>query len=102
MRDVLNTLGSPESKRAYEFAMDDFIHWYGSEPRLAFSRTLGSFKSPGEKLLHERDIVRQPVLAKTALLYEVSVFGDKHPGGSHCRLRFGLEWRAVRVIADGG
>jgi integrase len=39
-RAVLNTLGSPESKRAYEFAIDDFVRWYCSEPRLAFSRTV--------------------------------------------------------------
>ena len=37
-RAVLNTLGSPESKRAYQFAIDDFIAWYCSEPRLAFSK----------------------------------------------------------------
>ncbi len=39
-RAVLNTLGSPESKRAYEFAIDDFGAWYCSEPRLAFSKTV--------------------------------------------------------------
>ena len=39
-RSVLNTLGSPASKRAYEFGIDDFIAWYCSEPRLAFSRTV--------------------------------------------------------------
>ena len=39
-RAVLNTLGSPESKRAYEFAIDDFVSWYCSEPRLAFSKTV--------------------------------------------------------------
>ena len=37
---VLNTLGSPASKRAYEFGIDDFVNWYCSEPRLAFSRTV--------------------------------------------------------------
>jgi hypothetical protein len=37
---VLNTLGSPESQRAYRFAMDDFIAWYCSEPRLAFNKTV--------------------------------------------------------------
>src|SRR5215472_3321999 len=35
---VLNTLGSPASKRAYGFAIDDFVSWYCSEPRLAFSK----------------------------------------------------------------
>jgi hypothetical protein len=36
---VENTLGSPESKRAYQFALNDFVVWYCSEPRLAFSKT---------------------------------------------------------------
>jgi len=39
-RAVLNTLGSPESKRAYQFAIEDFVIWYCSEPRLAFSKTV--------------------------------------------------------------
>jgi len=39
-RSVLNTLGSPAPKRAYEFGIDDFVAWYCSEPRLAFSRTV--------------------------------------------------------------
>jgi site-specific recombinase XerD len=39
-RAVLNTLGSPQSKRAYEFGIDDFVTWYCSEPRLAFNRTV--------------------------------------------------------------
>ena len=37
---VLTTLGSPESQRAYRFAIDDFIGWYCSEPRLAFNKTV--------------------------------------------------------------
>lgn len=37
-RGVLNSLGSPESTCAYNFAINDFIEWYCSEPRLAFSR----------------------------------------------------------------
>src|ERR1700680_1000465 len=35
---VLNTLGSPESQRSYRFAIEDFISWYCSEPRLAFNK----------------------------------------------------------------
>src|SRR5215471_8181988 len=35
---VLNTLGSPASRRVYEYAIDQFIAWYCSEPRLAFNR----------------------------------------------------------------
>jgi hypothetical protein len=37
-RTVLSSLGSPASVRAYEFAINDFISWYCSEPRLAFSK----------------------------------------------------------------
>jgi site-specific recombinase XerD len=37
---VLNTLGSPASERSYRFAIDDFIAWYCSEPRLAFNKTV--------------------------------------------------------------
>src|SRR5580704_19022595 len=35
---VLNSLTSPASRRVYEYAIDEFIAWYCSEPRLAFNR----------------------------------------------------------------
>src|SRR6201988_4523165 len=35
---VLNSLGLPASCRVYEYAIDQFIGWYCSEPRLAFNR----------------------------------------------------------------
>ena len=35
---VLNSLGSPASRRVYEYAIDQFIAWYCSAPRLAFNR----------------------------------------------------------------
>jgi site-specific recombinase XerD len=35
---VLNSLGSQASRRVYEYAIDQFIGWYCSEPRLAFNR----------------------------------------------------------------
>jgi site-specific recombinase XerD len=37
-RAVLNSLGSAASRRVYEYAIDQFIAWYCSEPRLAFNR----------------------------------------------------------------
>jgi hypothetical protein len=37
---VLNTLRSPESKRSYRFAIDDFVAWCCSEPRIAFNKTV--------------------------------------------------------------
>jgi site-specific recombinase XerD len=37
---VLQSLGSAASRRTYAFAINDFITWYCSEPRLAFGRTV--------------------------------------------------------------
>src|ERR1700674_3496212 len=37
---VLQSLGSVASQRTYGFAINDFITWYCSEPRLAFGRTV--------------------------------------------------------------
>jgi hypothetical protein len=35
---MLNSLGSPASRRVYEYAIDQFKAWHCSEPRLAFNR----------------------------------------------------------------
>jgi site-specific recombinase XerD len=35
---VLHSFGSAGSRRVYEYALDQFIAWYCSEPRLAFNR----------------------------------------------------------------
>ena len=37
---VLNSLSSPNSRRNYKFAMEQFITWYCSEPRLALNRAV--------------------------------------------------------------
>jgi hypothetical protein len=35
---VVNSLSSSESQRGYRHAIDEFVDWYCSEPRLAFNR----------------------------------------------------------------
>ena len=35
---VLRSLGSPDSRRGYQHAIDEFVAWYCSEPRLAFNK----------------------------------------------------------------
>ena len=35
---VLNSLNSADAKRGYSHAIDEFVDWYCSEPRLAFNR----------------------------------------------------------------
>ena len=37
---VLDSLRSPESKRGYRHAIDEFIEWYCSEPRLSFNKVV--------------------------------------------------------------
>src|SRR3972149_5682316 len=37
---MLGSLRSPESQRGYTHALDEFIEWYCSEPRLSFNRTV--------------------------------------------------------------
>jgi site-specific recombinase XerC len=37
---VLESLRSPESQRGYRYAIDEFIQWYCSEPRLSFSKVV--------------------------------------------------------------
>src|SRR5271166_4305356 len=37
---VLNSLSSQESQRGYRHAIDEFIEWYCSEPRLSFNKAV--------------------------------------------------------------
>jgi hypothetical protein len=37
---VLRSLGSPDSRRGYRHAIDVFVAWYCSKPRLAFNKTV--------------------------------------------------------------
>ena len=37
---VLNSLTSKSAQRTYDHAINEFVDWHGSEPRLAFNRTV--------------------------------------------------------------
>ncbi|HEV2499019.1 MAG TPA: hypothetical protein VGY31_05515 [Terriglobia bacterium] len=37
---VLNSLTCPDAQRGYRHAIDEFVEWYCSEPRLAFNKTV--------------------------------------------------------------
>ena len=37
---VLNSLTSADAQRGYGHAIEEFVEWYCSEPRLSFSRTV--------------------------------------------------------------
>ena len=48
---VLNALASRHSRRSYQYAIDRFIAWYCSEPRLTFNRSVVvSYRSSLERL----------------------------------------------------
>jgi site-specific recombinase XerD len=48
---VLSTLASEHSRRSYKHAIDRFISWYCSEPRLTFNRSVVvSYRSSLERL----------------------------------------------------
>src|ERR1700720_2451081 len=37
---VINSLSCPDAQRGYRHAIDEFVEWYCSEPRLSFSTTV--------------------------------------------------------------
>jgi len=37
---VLNCLSRPDAQRGYRRAIDEFVEWYRSEPRLSFCKTV--------------------------------------------------------------
>ena len=55
-RGVLESLSSPESKRGYRHAIDEFVGWYCAEPRLSFNKTVVTRYR--NHLLEERQLAR--------------------------------------------
>ncbi len=77
---VLNSLGSAASRRAYEFAIDEFIAWYCSEPRLAFSRVVVTrFRMSLEARGLASSSINQRLAAVRRLAYEAADCGLLSP-----------------------
>jgi hypothetical protein len=55
---VLNSLTSKSGQRTYDHAINEFVDWYCSEPRLAFNRTV---------VLRYRIFLEQKQLAATTI-----------------------------------
>src|ERR1700751_2590865 len=79
-RAVLNRLGSPASRRVYEYAIDQFVAWYCSEPRLAFNRIV---VVRYRMYLESRDLaantINQQLAAVRRLAHEAAVAGLLSP-----------------------
>ena len=77
---VLNSLSSPHSRRNYKFAMEQFITWYCSEPRLALNRTVVlRFRLYLESLGLASGTVNQRLAAVRRLAYEAADSGLLSP-----------------------
>ena len=77
---VLNSLSSPRSRRNYKFAMEQFITWYCSEPRLALNRTVVlRFRLYLESLGLAAGTINQRLAAVRRLAYEASDSGLLSP-----------------------
>jgi site-specific recombinase XerD len=77
---VLNSLSSPRSRRNYKFAMEQFIDWYCSEPRLALNRTVVlRFRLHLESLGLAAGTINQRLAAVRRLAYEAADAGLLSP-----------------------
>jgi len=79
-RAVLNSLGSPASRRVYEYAIDQFIAWYCSEPRLAFNRiVVVRYRMYLESRRLAANTINQQLAAVRRLAYEAADAGLLSP-----------------------
>ena len=77
---VLNSLASPESRRSYEFAIQNFVQWYCSEPRLALNRIVVTrYRMQLEQLHLAAATINQRLAAVRRLAYEASDAGLLSP-----------------------
>jgi site-specific recombinase XerD len=77
---VLNSLPSLNSRRSYEHAIRDFIDWYCSEPRLAFSKTVVTrYRIALEQRKYAPSTINLRLAAVRRLAYEASDCGLLSP-----------------------
>ena len=77
---VLNSLGSPASRRVYEYAINQFIAWYCSEPRLALNRiVVARYRMHLESRGLAANTINQQVAAVRRLAHEATDSGLRSP-----------------------
>src|SRR3989449_10222513 len=77
---VLNSLGSPALRRVYEYAIDQFIAWYCSEPRLAFNRiVVARYRMHLESRGLAANTINQQLAAVRRLAHEAADSGLLRP-----------------------
>ena len=77
---VIGSLRSPESQRGYTHAIDEFIEWYCSEPRLAFNKTVVTrYRIALEQKHYAPSTINLRLAAVRRLAYEASDSGLLSP-----------------------
>src|SRR5437773_5067627 len=77
---VLNSLRSPASRRVYEYAIEQFIAWYCSEPRLAFNRiVVVRYRLYLESRILAANTINQQLAAVRRLAHEAADSGLLSP-----------------------
>src|SRR5947209_19942201 len=86
---VLHSLGAASSQESYGHAINEFIGWYCSEPRLAFNRTvvLRYRFFLEQKSLAPSTTINVRLAAVRRLAYEASDTGLLKIGRASCRER---------------
>ena len=108
---VLNSLGSPASRRVYEYAIDQFIAWYCSEPRLAFNRiVVVRYRMYLEGRGLAANTINQQLAAVRRLAYEAADAGLLSPelaagisrvkGVKQLGFRSGMGHSSIQVTVD--
>src|SRR6266567_9413811 len=93
---VLNSLTSPRSRRVYQYAIEQFIAWYCSEPRLAFSRiVVVRYRMHLESRTLAANTINQHLAVVRRLAYEAADAGLLSP--DLC----GRDWACQRGQAVG-
>jgi hypothetical protein len=73
---VLNSLTSPDPQRGHRHAINEFVDWYCSEPRLAFNRILVlRYRSPLESRQLAPGTINLRLGAVRRLAYEAADCG---------------------------
>src|SRR4030088_595319 len=99
---VLKHLTSNSSQRTYDHAINDFVEWYCSEPRLAFNRTMVlRYRIHLEQKGYAPNTINLRLAAVRRVAYGVR-FGLVEPGtgrGNTASQRSPASWRSRGQLA---
>jgi len=77
---VLNSLTSPAARRVYKYAIEKFVAWYCSEPRIAFNRiVVVRYRIHLESLCLAANTINQSLAAVRRLAHEAADAGLLSP-----------------------